>query len=146
MKDINCTVIRGLPLAFTRYAAVSVDGPVKVGLLVYPHTVAVGWWWFGRRHNRTIARQRSRSGRYWLVCPVCGKRRLRLFVYPPAALGCRVCLKIDYTSRRENWRRREPKRLRAWLGWFGKGVGQFAEKSHGDERLGVPADPGSQIP
>lgn len=39
--------------------------------------------------------------RYWFDCPVCKRRVGTLFVHPlNGVLGCRVCLNLDYRSRR----------------------------------------------
>lgn len=135
----ECTIIKGLPLAYTRYAAVSVDGPVRLGLLVYPDVVTVGWWWHGKRYNAVIRRQKSRAGRYWLVCPRCAKRKLRIYVLPPDKCRCRMCLKLQYETH-PNSRAREPKRLRAWLKWFDR---RFANAKDDYKRLAFPAKPGS---
>ena len=39
--------------------------------------------------------------RYWFKCPLCHKRIGTLFIHPlNNAVGCRLCLNLDYRSRR----------------------------------------------
>lgn len=57
-----------------------------------------------RAENLTIklATSKTKTGiRYWFQCPLCSKRVGKLYKHPiNNALGCRICLNLDYNSHR----------------------------------------------
>jgi hypothetical protein len=68
---------------------------------------------------------------------------LNLYISPEQGqMACRLCMGIYYPSSKVSWRKREPKRLRAWLGWFQRQVNKGSKKK-GSERAGSSPDTGT---
>lgn len=48
-----------------------------------------------------ISRTRFNGVRYWFKCPICKRRAGIIYLHPVSQMiGCRLCLKLDYRSRR----------------------------------------------
>ena len=48
-----------------------------------------------------ISKTRFGGVRYWFKCPICNRRAGIIYVHPVSRIvGCRLCLKLDYRSRR----------------------------------------------
>lgn len=49
-----------------------------------------------------LTTSKTKAGvRYWFQCPLCSKRVGKLYKHPlNNALGCRICLNLDYNSHR----------------------------------------------
>ncbi len=138
------TIIRSLAWQRQRSGYYRIEGPVVLGLLLSPNYGAVCWWWYGKRFTRKISREKSEKGRYWFLCPYCCRRVLNLYVNPSWGLmGCRRCLAVVYPSQKVSWRKREPKRLKAWLGWFQRQVESSKNGKEGFKRSCSRPDPRS---
>jgi len=112
------TTISALPLQCKAQARAVVDGPVRVGLMLWPKTCLVSWWWHRRHYWVLVRRTKTKNNRLWWVCPKCGRTTHTVLVGPPegggAVYGCCRCLQPVYS----HWyapRPRPRKTPEAWL-------------------------------
>jgi hypothetical protein len=87
-------------------------------------------WWAGERHELTWTPCHFGGRRWWLVCPRCGRRGLRLYRLQGAP-QCRRCAGLSYQSQRLRplWRALEQaERARIRLGGGGSLFGPFPPK------------------
>lgn len=115
----HTTVIRGRKFFNLKQARLSIKGPVKVGIILWPNSAIVSWCWYGSRFSKVLARDISTRGRRWLVCPHCRKWRYNLYVDPEQGengIGCRGCLGLTYRQWYED--RGQPKDPVAWADWL----------------------------
>lgn len=110
-----------LPLSGIRQGKIHVTGPIKARLWFGPEYLNILWTNLdGTQHGRWLRRVPAGKGRWWVSCPLCGRRTWLLYIIGDR-IACTRCTRL--AQKQQKWGYRQPKEDTSWLAWLERRAG-----------------------